>query len=182
MSNIFVKLGLVEEVESSSEILEQAMASVVEVNTITPVVANVPEDIKDEDTLVVDIFNMNELNDLSKSIYKVQDFLNTLPAEMPVEIKGKTVISILSASNISIVDVSDDAIKRLSVLESAKTDIKETSDKKINEAGNQIKELTTKIEELNSLIYDTKNSLTEAVSVIDKEMGNINSLKSVIGY
>ena len=96
---LFEKLGLVEKIpnentysnyddcQESSKIEmqweDQAKAEVSKVN---------------QDTLIEDIYSQNDLCDRTKSIFKVEDLINSLPKEMVTETKRNSVTEIGRAS------------------------------------------------------------------------------------
>ena len=51
------------------------------------VIANVPEEIGK--TLIYDIYMDNQLSDMSQSIFKVEELINSLPKEMPTVCRNR---------------------------------------------------------------------------------------------
>ena len=65
-----------------------------------------------QDNLVSDIYNQNNLSDLSKSIFKVEELVNSLPKEMPNDTKKSTVLSILTSFGLTVDEVIADGNSR----------------------------------------------------------------------
>ena len=117
--NFLEKMGLVERVqpkplgtidEDYLESLEQTEEQIdVEVET---------ENIT-EDNFISDIYNNNDLSDLSKSIFKVEEISMNLPDTMPKETKQASVIGILSSFQLTPESVKTDADERIVILNAA---------------------------------------------------------------
>ena len=76
-----------------------------------------------QENLIADIYSENDLSDLSKSIFKVEELINSLPKEMPDATKKATVLSILASFGLTIDEVLADAKDRNAVIKSALGDI-----------------------------------------------------------
>lgn len=133
------------------------------------------------DGLLIDnTYAENELSDLSKSIFKVEMFINTLPQEMPNDVKRTTVLGILKASSISEEEVCIDALKRLEILESVKAKISDENTNRINEASAKIEQLKAEIDDLNKVIYTGNNELAQTNELIFAEINRIKFLENFI--
>lgn len=140
--------------------------------------AVVPEVISDQ--LIENTYAENELSDTSKSILKVEMLTNTLPVEMPNDVKRNTVLGILKVSGISEDEVVVDAYKRIEVLNAVKTKISSENESKIGEATNKIEQLKAEIESLNAIIYETNNENAQVGDTISKEIERITTLENFI--
>ena len=64
------------------------------------------------DTLIEDIYVQNELYDKTKSIFKVEELINSLPKEMVTETKKTSVLAILGSFGLTVTDVIIDGDNR----------------------------------------------------------------------
>lgn len=102
----------------------------------------VPEVALDEvntDTLIEDIYAQNELQDKSKSIFKVEELINSLPKEMVTETKKNSVLAILTSFGLTAEDVVSDGENRTMILSGV-------LDKITTEGENVVREKQTEIE------------------------------------
>ncbi len=112
----FLKKLLVEEIPNEVPDYDEELymeETVVEVNT----------DSVSQENLVSDIYTQNNLSDLSKSIFKVEELINSLPKEMPSDTKKATVLSILVSFGLTVDEVIADGISRKDMLNAALDEI-----------------------------------------------------------
>ena len=112
----FLKKLLVEEIPNEVPEYDDELymeETVVEVNT----------DSVSQENLVSDIYSQNSLSDLSKSIFKVEELINSLPKEMPSDTKKATVLSILGSFGLTVDEVIADGISRKDMLNAALDEI-----------------------------------------------------------
>ena len=64
------------------------------------------------DSLIEDVYTQNELLDKSKSIFKVEDLINSLPKEMVTETKRTSVLATLGVFGLTVTDVNLDGEKQ----------------------------------------------------------------------
>ena len=64
--------------------------------------ASVNTDGVTQDGFVQDVYEKNELADLSRSIFKVEQVMNSLPKEMATAVKKSTVHTILTSFDLSV--------------------------------------------------------------------------------
>lgn len=133
------------------------------------------------DTLIDDIYNENNLCDKSKSIFKVEELINSLPKEMVTETKRASVLSILSNFGLTTTEVVSDGENRLEVLNSIKEKINIDSQEAISEKEVQIEELKKNIANLEIEIADEQNEVKISNETISKESGRIKELLKFVG-
>lgn len=171
------KLGIIEPISPDpqmEDLTEQELAALA-----GRVEAEVPDSVTE--TLIDDIYAENEMSDMSKAIYKVDVFINTLPKEMPQATKKATVLSILGASGITVNEVMEDGESRKSILCTVRSEIDADNSSKIESAEAEIERLRAEIENQNTIIYNAKAEMEAADKRIDDEIAVINSLENFIG-
>lgn len=145
--NIFEKLGLVEYEESEAP---EASDSYTQSMAVDGAIASSLESLKMDEILSVDsIYNKCGLADKSKSIFKVDEFKNALPDDIPNESKRKSVVGVITVSGLSLDLLLSDSETRVSAL-------KMTLDSFSTETINMVSKNDTEITELESRINDLK--------------------------
>ena len=117
--SLFERWGLIERVEEpeyeeiiSTEIEEEIDANVEGVS---------------HENLISDIYNANSLSDVSKSIFKVEELINSLPKEMATKTKRDTVLAILTSFGLTSEIVAVDGANRVDILRAAFKEMSDTS-------------------------------------------------------
>lgn len=170
------KLGLVEEVPTEEQYIPEELETVEE----EPIVEAELEDVN-TDTLIDDIYSQNELSDKSKSIFKVEELINTLPKEMVTETKRASVLAILTSFGLTEVDVLTDGENRISILDAISKKITNEGTTSIGEKSAQIEELKKSIAELELEISNEQNEIKMSNESINNEINRINGLIKFIG-
>lgn len=134
-----------------------------------------------QENLIADIYNQNDLSDFSKSIFKVEELINSLPKEMPNETKKTTVLSMLSIFGLTLDEVMCDGSERCSVIEVAlsvianeNTDIIESNNSSIEQKKLEIQELEKDNANRTLIIKDTEDK-------IESEVKRIKNLIKFVG-
>lgn len=131
---------------------------------------------KDTNDFIGDVYAGNNLSDLSRSIFKVEELANTLPAEMPSDTKRSTVLSIMSTVGLDEESVINDGQLRIHVLNaSSETVLNQLSDD-IDSANAEIESLKVKIEELqkdNSTRYAQISAIQNATREEVSRIGHL---------
>lgn len=178
MSGFLKKLGLVEDVDNgrsdlsvdeiiaqNNELLDQSNFSV-----------EVPSDIDTSELVTAEeVYGKFGLNDMEKSIFRVEEFRNTLPDSLPTQVQRETVLKVLATSHLEIEQLKEDAVKRLDSLGATLDAIKEESDRIVNESKEKIKNLEEEIDALKQSIND-RQKLQE-----DQEKLTIEEIKKIEG-
>ena len=137
----------------------------------------------DVDTVNVvdDTYNKNGLSDKGKSIYKVEELVNSLPNEMVTDTKRSTVKSTLGVFGLTVQDVCSDGEAREEVLKAVLSDVTERNEAIIEEANTEIENLKIKIQEKNKLIEERKDDIAKISAAISMEVEKINRLIEFVG-
>lgn len=172
---LLTKLGLVEEVPSSNydEAVEEysyteetVEAELAEVNT---------------DTLIDDIYAQNNLADKSRSIFKVEELISSLPKEMATETKRNSVLAILGSFNLTATDVVTDGEERVKILTSIKEQVDSESKVVVADKEAQIEELKKAIEVLTIEIANEHEKARISNETISAEVVRIETLVRFAG-
>ena len=172
---LLTKLGLVEEVptnnyneavEEYSYVEETVEAELNSVNT---------------DTLIDDIYAQNNLADKSRSIFKVEELISSLPKEMVTETKRNSVLAILGSFNLTATDVVTDGEERVKILTSIKEQVDSDSKITIAEKEAQIEEFKKSIEALTIEIVNEQEKVRISNETISAEVAKVESLIKFVG-
>lgn len=169
------KLGLVERVPQESEYEEDYVPTESEEEEV---VAESVDEVKD--TLIEDIYSKNDLLDKSKSIFKVEDVMNSLPMEMATETKRGAVVGILSSFKLTPEDVTEDGENRVKVLKSVQEQIRSDNDEEISIRKQKIEDLKSQIENLNKEVSGLEESTKTSDEFITSEVKKVQSLVDFI--
>lgn len=125
------------------------------------------------DTLIDDIYAQNELSDKSRSIFKVEELINSLPKEMVTDTKRSSVLATLSIFGLTVTDVTLDGEQRLDVLNSILSKILDDGNSTISEKEieienhkKEIANLEKEISERNAEMMFSKNNINAEVDRI----------------
>lgn len=168
------KMGLVERIEEEPVIYEEdyMVEEYVDVNT-----ENVTQD-----NLIADIYNQNELSDLSKSIFKIEELINSLPKEMPNETKKTTVLSMLSIFGLTVDEVLADGEQRSCYVKAALDSITDENNEVISNNNASIEQKKLEIQDLEKDNADRTIVIKNAENKVESEVERINGLiKFIIG-
>lgn len=143
-----------------------------------PIEVNLPDEIGK--TLIFDIYSENQISDMSQSIFKVEELINSLPKEMPTVAKLSSVRAILANFGISCDVVSEDAQKRISILSSAFSDISGKTHEIISEKEHRIESLKEEIAKLEKEISEQDAVFQSSKQLIDEEVFRIEKLNEFI--
>lgn len=177
------KMGLVESKEQGIDsFLENYESETISNDFTSAEVESVATfDLGDEDFLLVEeVYEKSNLSDLTKSIFKVDEFSKVLPDSLPTDAKRQSVIGILSASNLQVYTLVEDAEQRIEALNA----VKSTTNKNTADiiAANEIKinELLEQIDNLKHENNDRKNSQEKQDEILVEEINRIEEIKKFI--
>ena len=125
------------------------------------------------DSLISDIYKSNELSDMSKSIFKVEEIMKSLPNEMTTENKRQSVLSILSSFDLVEAEVSADGMQRINILNSAESKITERASNEVENMENQVESLKEQIQQLEKEIASSKEVSKKSVEIIQAEKDRV---------
>lgn len=176
--SIFEKMGLVEKVvdeepyEDSYENQDfEEQEKLPEVNT---------EGVT-QDNLIADIYSANDLTDMDKSIFKVEEIKATLPSTMTTEAMKNTVFGILGSFKLTAEGLLEDANNRITILQSAHIAIKDDNNAIISERTAQIEEAKRLIEGWQNDIAEHEKVIVNSSELIEAEIKRIDGLSTFIG-
>jgi hypothetical protein len=178
--SLFEKLGLVESTEPAYEPVDlEAMKSQLSTYNAaeeTTVESDVLE-LEGEDFLTVEeVYTAAQLQDLSKSIFKVDEFSKVLPDNLPTDVKRQSVTGILTASGLSLDSLIEDAQKRLAVLNEVVTKTSQNTVDLVMEKEAEITKLLEAVDSLKQEINDRKTSQEKQNEIVETEKGKINQI------
>lgn len=172
---LFEKLGLVEEVPTNN------YADVIEEYGYEEEVVEAELESVNTDTLISDIYAQNNLADKSRSIFKVEELIASLPKEMTTETKRNSVLAILGSFNLTATDVVADGDERVKILTSIKEQVDSDSKMTVTEKEAQIEELKKSIEALTIEIANEQEKMRISNETITAEVVKIESLVKFVG-
>lgn len=135
----------------------------------------------DTNTLINDIYTQNDLLDTSRSIFKVEELIASLPKEMVTETKKSSVLAILGSFDLTAMEVIDDGEHRVDILNSIKTKIDTDCQNVITDKEVQIEECKKAIETLTVEIANEHEKMKKSDEVIIVETAKIENLIKFIG-
>ena len=110
------------------------------------------------------------------SIYAVQSFIDTLPAEMTTAKKQSSVYGILKVTGKSVDSLMMDAEERKNILVAANNKIVKENDEVINTAKADIEELKKAIEAANITIKNAEEIKDSTIKAVNDEIEAIDEL------
>lgn len=168
----FLKNFLVEEVQEEIPVMEMDYEyDKVDVNV---------EEVSQEN-LIEDIYTNNNLSDLSRSIFKVEELINSLPKEMPNETKKATVLSILSSFNLTADEVIEDGYARENIIRSALNEIIAENENVIADNNATIEQKKKEIQELEKDNASRETIIKNTGDKIEVELKRISDLVAFVG-
>ena len=134
------------------------------------------------DTLIEDIYSQNEMDDKTKSIFKVEELINSLPKEMVTGTKRSSVLATLVVFGLNESDVEADGVKRIELLNRILVKISGEADKTIAEKEEEIEDHKKKIECLEKEVSEKRSELKVSQGAIEEENDRIvNLIKFIKG-
>jgi len=174
--------GLVEDTQENSTMSVEEIARIRKSYGVqTPVAPEVPVDLVTTELVTVEeVYSKFNLTDTSKSIFKVDEFAKVLPQSLAVDIKRQSVVGILSASSMQVIELVSDADNRLGALQTTLDAFTDQSNGMITDAESQITELESQIDGLKQLINDRKKLQESEETLIKVETDKINDIVAFI--
>lgn len=166
----FLKGLFVEEIPNEEEMYEAESSYVEEENV------EVELDSVNTETLITDIYAQNELFDKTKSIFKVEELINSLPKEMVTETKKASVLATLGVFGLTVTDVTLDGENRIDVLSGVLTKILGEGNDTVTSKEAEIEEHKKEIARLEKEISDQKTEMKVSEDTINAEISRITSL------
>lgn len=133
------------------------------------------------DALIEDVYTQNDLYDKARSIFKVEELMDSLPKEMLTETKRSSVLSILKSFGLATDEVITDGEKRVQVLNAVKERLNIDGEEAISHMKNEIEEHKKEIASLDAKISGALENTKKSNEAIDIELEKIASLIEFIG-
>lgn len=133
------------------------------------------------DTLIEDIYEQNDLYDKTKSIFKVEELINSLPKEMVTETKKSSVLAILGSFGLTVTDVNLDGENRVETLSGVLNKIIIEGKDDISEKETEIEKRKREIADLEKYISDKQAEMKSSEESINAEVTRISELMKFIG-
>lgn len=133
------------------------------------------------DTLIDDIYAQNDLYDKGKSIFKVEELINSLPKEMVTETKKASVLAILESFGLTATDVNLDGESRIEVLRGVVNKIIEDGEQEVSEKTSEIEDHKKEIARLEKEISDKQEEISISDDKVNQEILRISDLIKFIG-
>ena len=146
-----------------------------------PVVAEAELSSVNAETLIDDIYAQNNLMDKSKSIFKVEELINSLPKEMVTATKQASVLAILGSFGLTATAVLADGDQRMNVLATINKQIGDNCVATVTSKEAEIEEMKKKIAELQADIAAELDTHKKSSEAITKEVARIDDLVEFIG-
>ena len=166
----FLKGLFVEEIPNEEEMYEVESSYVEEENV------EVELDSVNTETLITDIYAQNELFDKTKSIFKVEELINSLPKEMVTETKKVSVLATLGVFGLTVTDVTLDGENRIDVLSGVLNKILGEGNDTVTSKETEIEEHKKEIARLEKEISDQKTEMKVSEDTINTEISRITGL------
>lgn len=128
------------------------------------------------DALIEDVYIQNDLFDKTKSIFKIEELINSLPKEMVTETKKTSVLAALSVFGLTVTDITADGENRINVLSNVLSKIMEDSNKNVSEKETEIENYKKQIAVLEKEIADIKTEVLSSENTINSEITRITGL------
>ena len=128
------------------------------------------------DTLIDDIYVQNELSDKSKSIFKIEELINSLPKEMVTETKRGSVLATLGVFGLTVTDVTLDGEQRVDVLNSVLAKILDDGNANVTDKETEIENHKKEIARLEKEISEQQSEMKVSENNINTEVGRISGL------
>lgn len=129
---------------------------------------------------IQDIFEQNNIADLSKSIYQVQKLKDVLPANLPNESKKTSVEGTMQLFQLNKDEVVSDGNNRVDILNAIASKITEETMNILKTSNTEIENLLAQINELKTKMQDRQKLQEEQDKIIQSEIGNIKDILTFI--
>lgn len=174
--SFFEKLGLVESTEKDVSIDDfQEKHDLTDEYEET--IAEVEVNMQGKDFLSIEsIYAQSNLNDLNRSIFKVDEYSKVLPESLPAAVKRQSVIGILTASNLTVDELISDAEQRIGTLNAVQKMTNDSTNTLISEKEERIANLLAAVDVLKQEINDRKLSQEIQDKAIKEEFDKIKEI------
>lgn len=133
-----------------------------------------------QDGFIQDIYDKNDLSDTARSIFKVEELVNSLPKEMPTETKKNTVSSIMASFGLTVEEITNDALKRAEIIKNALQTVTEENNSAIDNNEASIEQKKIEIGDLEKDNAERKEFISDITDKVDAELTRLNNLLEFI--
>lgn len=127
------------------------------------------------------IYNATDMEDKSNSIYRVKDFMNTIPVETPEKTAKVIVLNLLDTLGLSVDGVKADSDARMNALNGTMNATLEDNNAKQNELVAHIESLRVQIETDKQSIQELVRDADSLKQAVESEKNEIMSVLRFIG-
>ena len=133
-----------------------------------------------EDSIITDIYTSNDMSDFSKSIFKIDELLSSLPKEMPNDTKRNTVMSILNSFGLAVDEVVEDGCCRATLLTEAFERLKSENEAVIQNNEELIEQKKIEIQSLEKDNSDRSDTIRKVKDSVENEIKKITELVTFV--
>lgn len=133
------------------------------------------------DTLIPDIYKHNGMEDMSRSIFKVEEACFSLPETMAEATKKSSVSSLLGIFGLTVSEVVEDGQKRIALISRALDDITSEATANVAMMESEVEEHKKAIENLERNIAEAKANEKHSRELVREEAERIAGLVKFIG-
>lgn len=151
-------------------------AELTEFNTVE---VDMPETLNTEQVTIPEIYQQFDIT-YDNSIFKVKDFMKTLPDSLPTDTKRQTLLGVLTVSNLQIENLLEDAQIRINALNAVAEKCYTDTNEKISTNEQEIMKLMERIDVLKKENNDGKKLQEVQVTMINEEIKKINEITDFI--
>jgi gas vesicle protein len=143
--------------------------------------SDLPEGLEVNDLIQIkDVYEEYDLTNMDQSIFKVDDFKNSLPEDLPTDSKRQSVKGILQTSGLDLNDLLSDSNNRKEVLQSTLQQFTNETAEIVSENEEEIEELKNRIDELKEQNNNRKRLQEQQGEIIDEEVSRISGIEEFI--
>jgi hypothetical protein len=128
-----------------------------------------------------EIYEQSNLNDLSKSIFRVKSFSEALPDTLTTEAKRQSVLGILAASDLNVEELKEDAYLRIEAINSVMEQFSNSTDNIIEDGNEEIKRLQEQIESIKEKINSRQLLQENQMKLVNDEINKIKNIVEFLG-
>lgn len=126
------------------------------------------------------IYEQAGLSDLSRSIYRVQELREALPANLAAEDRKSAVLSAIKVFGLTAGEIVDDAARRKAALSSALKAFQGENQSRVAASEAEIADLEARIETLRQEITAVRNSLSGQGAAVESEIKVIDDIVAFV--
>lgn len=170
--SFFEKMGLVERVDQPDQSYDYD--ATVEDFEEPEITVNAAEEVTED--LIGDIYASNQLSDMSRSVFKVEEVSKSLPDTMPKATKRVAVTGILASFNLTVADIMSDASLRRNVIKQAAATMMHNHGDIVHNLEAKIEDMRKQIESFEAEIKENQDKHAFIRQVSEAEIQRIDAL------